>query len=1129
MTSPRSGRARAALLATTVATVGGLVAPWASPSATAAEDDPVLVSVRVPDAAPGTSGSVYGARISADGRSALLTSSAKDLIDAPTTSTAENLFLRDLQHETTRLVTERIDGGYVAYAGFGDLSRNGRYVSFQSADPNIVADPAPGYSIYVKDTVTADVERVTVGPDGAPGNGFSAVSALSADGRTIAFVSNSTNLVPGPIAPSNSAYVRDLETGLTTLVSINAEGTPFTVDEGYVDISDDGTLIAFATTSSVVAEDQDGGAMDVYLHDTVTGSTELGSVAPGDQQFDRYATQYLSGNGRYLLFHGTPGTFVRDLVHGTTETIQPGSDIYAGAIAISDSGRFVSYRRTTGTPTFTSYVFDRATDQVVLTLPATTVAGFTADARHVLGSTDTALDPLDTNTQPDAYLFATGVSERLTAPVLTGTPAAATADTSPTFEIAPAPGSSLECSLSTADEDFQPCTSPVEYGEQPRGTYTFEVRASDAFGNASPTTEYEFSIGPDVVIDSAPAAVSDDSTPEFAFSSEAGATFECSLTNGPASFQPCTSPHTYPEQVDGDYTFRVRVADADGNRGATASHAFTLDTRPPDTTPPATIITAMPDTVTTDDTPTLEFRADEDDVTFECSLSTGADDYRPCASPHTYAQQDQGDYTFRVRATDPAGNTGEPVTVRFTIDTGPTVSLDSAPADPTNDSTPTFGFVVSEPDTTVECSLTADEPEYQPCTSPISYPVQPDGEVTFRVRATDQSGDTGPPTIYTFTIDATAPAVSIDQAPGDVTDDSTPTFAFSTDGSDGEVTFECSLSGGADDYQPCTSPATYGPLADSGYAFKVRAIDELGNVGEPTVYAFVVDAVQVAAPSTPDLTAESDTGTSNTDDITSDTTPTFTGTAQPGTTVTIYAGGLPRGSAITDGGGTYEVTTSTLPLGTYQVTAVATGAGGETSPASGSLTVQIVADTAPTACATATNPINGTNAANTIRGNAQANLINALGGNDTVTALGGNDCVHAGTGNDDVKGNAGADELNGDAGNDQLFGNAGDDLLGGGDGNDVLRGNVGADELYGGVGADELFGNVGADTLNGGEGNDILRGGAGQDTMLGGAGVDRIYAVDGAVDIIDCGPGAGEIATVDVDDIVTGCETVRRR
>ena len=69
---------------------------------------------------------------------------------------------------------------------------------------------------------------------------------------------------------------------------------------------------------------------------------------------------------------------------------------------------------------------------------------------------------------------------------------------------------------------------------------------------------------PTVALDETPAAVSADSTPTFMFSSEDGATFECSLSTGADAFAACSSPFTASEQADGDY--RVQGA-GDRRRG----------------------------------------------------------------------------------------------------------------------------------------------------------------------------------------------------------------------------------------------------------------------------------------------------------------------------------------------------------------------------------------------------------------------------------------------------------------------------------------------------------------------------------------------------------------------------------
>jgi hypothetical protein len=94
--------------------------------------------------------------------------------------------------------------------------------------------------------------------------------------------------------------------------------------------------------------------------------------------------------------------------------------------------------------------------------------------------------------------------------------------------------------------------------------------------------------------------------------------------------------------------------------------------------------------------------------------------------------------------------------------------------------------------------------------------------------------------------------------------------------------------------------------------------------------------------SAPDLIAASDTGSSTTDDLTNDETPTFSGTAEADSTVKIFSDGGEVGSGTATVGGTYSITTSVLGNGARSITATATDAAGNTSVVtSPALTVNI--------------------------------------------------------------------------------------------------------------------------------------------------------------------------------------------
>ncbi len=123
---------------------------------------------------------------------------------------------------------------------------------------------------------------------------------------------------------------------------------------------------------------------------------------------------------------------------------------------------------------------------------------------------------------------------------------------------------------------------------------------------------------------------------------------------------------------------------------------------------------------------------------------------------------------------------------------------------------------------------------------------------------------------------------------------------------------------------------------------KVRVTDAAGNSGTVLSQAYVLDTTAPGAPSTPDMTSGSDSGISNTDNITSNTTPTFTGTAESGATVSLYDtdGTTVLGTA-TATGGNWSITISALIEGPHTITAKATDTAGNISLASSGLSISI--------------------------------------------------------------------------------------------------------------------------------------------------------------------------------------------
>jgi subtilisin-like proprotein convertase family protein len=131
-------------------------------------------------------------------------------------------------------------------------------------------------------------------------------------------------------------------------------------------------------------------------------------------------------------------------------------------------------------------------------------------------------------------------------------------------------------------------------------------------------------------------------------------------------------------------------------------------------------------------------------------------------------------------------------------------------------------------------------------------------------------------------------------------------------------------------------------VPDGSHVVSARALDANGTEG-PTSgeLAVVIDTLQPDDPTTPDLTPESDTGASNTDNDTTDTTPTFTGTANGADIVQLIANGQVVGTGNVVNG-TYTVTpTNPLAPGTYEFTVLGSDLAGNNSGVREGLTVVI--------------------------------------------------------------------------------------------------------------------------------------------------------------------------------------------
>ena len=118
-------------------------------------------------------------------------------------------------------------------------------------------------------------------------------------------------------------------------------------------VSDDGRYVAFRTSAAGLVPDDTNNATDVFVRDTVAGTTTRVSVAyDGSQATNGTSNRTMSADGRYVAFEtiselvpedtGNYDVYVRDLVLGTTARVPGGATQAPNALSISGDGRFVA-------------------------------------------------------------------------------------------------------------------------------------------------------------------------------------------------------------------------------------------------------------------------------------------------------------------------------------------------------------------------------------------------------------------------------------------------------------------------------------------------------------------------------------------------------------------------------------------------------------------------------------------------------------------------------------------------------------------------------------------------------------------------------------------------------------------
>jgi hypothetical protein len=296
----------------------------------------------------------YSPSISDDGRYVVFLSWADNLV-AGDANGGLDIFILDTQSDSLSMAVFAASNGQPNDLVLEPrISANGQYIVFTSIATNL--DSACTNNSYadifvyaIADGAPGTFQCVSLGVGGAEPNGPSEHPAISADGRYVVFTSTATNLVSGVTDGHKHVYMRDRDTGSTTIISLSSDETVANGNSDNPSVSADGRYVVFeSSATNLLGAGGDTNSMpDIFLRDRTAGTTIRISAAynPGEQPNGPSTYPTISSDGTRVAFlssagnlipnvSGVTNVFLRDLPSQTTTLVSMSN---SGEAANSDS------------------------------------------------------------------------------------------------------------------------------------------------------------------------------------------------------------------------------------------------------------------------------------------------------------------------------------------------------------------------------------------------------------------------------------------------------------------------------------------------------------------------------------------------------------------------------------------------------------------------------------------------------------------------------------------------------------------------------------------------------------------------------------------------------------------------
>lgn len=254
--------------------------------------------------------------------------------------------------ELRRISTSLEGGAANGYSHSPALSDDGTKVVFTSSATNLISgDQNDRLDVFLADTGTGTISRISQTAGGTGGNSDSLKPLISGNGEVVIFHSPADNLVPNDENAQQDVFVFDSDSNLLELGSVSSSGVQTAAWPSYVaDLHDDGRVIYFNTNARNIGSGVTRYQFNLFRHDRESGKTSHSHSS---------VNASVSANGEWIVFETAERLVLpddnraRDIVLYESATgsvrrlsrtpVSPDSDGDSFNPDISSDGRFVSF------------------------------------------------------------------------------------------------------------------------------------------------------------------------------------------------------------------------------------------------------------------------------------------------------------------------------------------------------------------------------------------------------------------------------------------------------------------------------------------------------------------------------------------------------------------------------------------------------------------------------------------------------------------------------------------------------------------------------------------------------------------------------------------------------------------